>query len=368
MRKLIIQIPCYNEEKTLPRVIADLPRQIDGIDEIYTLVIDDGSTDNTCKVATDLGVDYIVRNGRNIGLAKSFNKGLAASLYLGADIIVNIDGDHQHRGQDIPKLVEPIIQNKADVVIGARNFKNRSEFSWWKGLLEGLGSYIVQRFSGTKVSDATCGFRALDRDAAANAMTTNTFTYTLELIIQAGHTGLKVLSVPIGLNPSQRKSRLFSSKIYFIFRQLGIMLKSFIFHRPMHFFSYLASFSFVICVAASMRIAYYLWFVGAEQIKFRSGTGAVLLISAIATLIFPIAGLLATVLVGIRDVLFDTRSRIRHMELVQKIPPIDCDIIKAPTHFQWKNVPSVAYALEDSKLNQKNLLLETEQELEQETL
>jgi len=333
--RLFVQIPCYNEEKTLPDVIASLPVRIEGIEEIHTLVIDDGSSDRTFDLAGELGVDHIVRNGRNIGLAKSFSKGLEACLHLGADIIVNIDGDAQHRGQDIPRLVQPILDRQADLVVGARDFEDRREFPRWKRLLEKVGTSVTRRLSNTPVTDATCGFRALDRAAAVRVLTINDYTYTVEMIVQAGRTGLRVASVPIGLNPARRESRLLKSTGSFVFRQLAIMLRTYIYHCPMRFFAWLAGLSLLVSAAAAARLAYFLLLADPERIKWRSGTAVLFQLGVISTLLFLMAGLLGTVLSGLRAIVLDSRSRLRNIELARQIPPLDCEISSAPVPFQW---------------------------------
>jgi len=325
--KLLIQIPCYNEENTLPDVLRSLPKRIEGIDEIRTLVIDDGSTDGTVEAARRCGADYLVRNGRNIGLARSFSKGLDACLHLGADVIVNMDGDTQHRGEDIPALVRPIIDRQADLVVGARDFTDRGQFPWWKNALEKLGSGVTRRLSGTTVPDATCGFRAMGRSAAVRMLTISDYTYTVEMILQAGRTGLKVGWVPIGLNAARRKSRLIKGTGSFIRRQLAIMLKTYIYYCPMRFFSWLAGASLAVSAGAAARPAYYLLFADPSMIKWRSGTGVVLQLGIVSTLLFLMAGLLGTVLSGLRAMTLDVRSHVRNIELARKIPPPDCEII-----------------------------------------
>lgn len=333
--KLFIQIPCLNEERTLPSVIADLPRKIEGIDEIYTLVIDDGSTDKTVEVAKRLGVDYIVRNGRNLGLAKSFSKGLEASLFLGADIIVNTDGDNQYKGADIAKLVKPILERHCDVVVGCRDIDKQGEFSWIKKILERLGSNVVRRLSGTNVPDTTSGFRAISRMAAIRFSIMSSFSYTLEMLIQAGRTGLKLDWVPIRTNPKSRDSRLFRSNVSFIFQQLKTLLIVYIFYCPMRFFNWLASVSFVVSVLMALRIIYFLWLADPTQLKFKTGSGILLLFSSIATVLFFITGLLSSILSGLRFLVIDIRSRTRNIELRQNIIPSDLHIITAPEFFKW---------------------------------
>ena len=216
--KLIIQIPCYNEEDTLPATLADLPRTIEGIDVIETLIIDDGSSDRTAEVARLHGVDHVVRFAANRGLARAFAAGLDAALKLGADVIVNTDADHQYQGGDIPRLVRPILRREADMVIGSRDLKNIAHFSWIKKLLQRIGSSFVRTLSDTDIPDTTSGFRAYSRNAAMRLNVLSDFTYTLETIIQAGASGLAIASVPVSTNTTMRASRLFSSSGEYILR------------------------------------------------------------------------------------------------------------------------------------------------------
>lgn len=335
--RLFIQIPCHNEADSLPEVVASLPRRIPGIKEIFLVVMDDGSTDATLDVARELGVDYIVRNPRNLGLARTFNKGIETCLHYGADIIVNIDGDNQHRGEDIPALVAPIIQRQADMVVGARNFQDRVNFGVLKRFLEKFGSHILSKLAKTNVPDATCGLRAMDRAAAINALTVNHFSYTLEMIIQAGQSGLRVDSVPIGLNPPTRESRLFKSKRSFIGRQMAVMLGTYILWAPRSFFFGLALFCFLVSLFASARIGYYLFFADPSMIKFRAGTGLLLYVSATSALLFFMAGLLGSLFSGLRSLCMDIRNRVRNMELHGRTPPLNCDIVEAASFFQWQH-------------------------------
>jgi glycosyltransferase involved in cell wall biosynthesis len=325
--KLFIQIPCFNEEKTLPSVISNIPSKIEGIDEIYTLVIDDGSTDNTVEVAKQLGVDYVVRNRRNLGLAESYIRGLDACLCLGADIVVNTDGDNQYACSDIEKLVKPILEKQADIVIGCRNIDDHKEFSRIKKYLQKLGSKVVSCISGTNIPDVTSGFRAINRKAAINISIMNKYTYTVDTLIQAGRTGMKIESVPIKTNPSLRESRLFKSIPEFIIQQIIIMVKVFIFYCPMRFFLCLASVSFVLTVLNALRILYYLFFAGTEDMKFKEGSGVLLLFSAFVTVLFVVAGLFGLVLSGFRLLVLDIRNRIRDMEIQQNILSPDLDLI-----------------------------------------
>lgn len=235
---LIIQIPCYNEAETLPQTIAALPTHIPGVDRIETLIIDDGSSDDTVAVAKKLGVDHIVRHPRNRGLAAVFQSGIDACLQLGADIIVNTDGDNQYPGDQIPQLVAPILQGKADMVIGDRETHNIGHFSPLKKMLQQWGSWVVRVASGTEVPDATSGFRAFSRDAAMRLVIFTKFTYTLETIIQAGKKGLIITSVPIRVNPPLRESRLFKSNWGYIKRNAATILRLYTFYEPLKTFSY----------------------------------------------------------------------------------------------------------------------------------
>jgi glycosyltransferase involved in cell wall biosynthesis len=328
--RLFIQIPCKDEEGTLPAVISDLPRKIDGIDEIRVLVVDDGSTDRTVEVARELGVDNIVRNRRNLGLSTAFGKGLDACLHLGADIIVNTDGDNQYKGEDIAKLVRPIVEKRADIVVGCRDISGHKEFSWYKKALQKLGSRVVRQISGTSVPDTTSGFRAIGRSAAIKLSHMNAFSYTLEMLIQAGRIMLDVDWVHVGTNPRLRESRLFKSIPDFMFRQTAIILKVYLFYFPMRFFGWLAGASFSLSIILVARIAHHLWFFSPDELKFKTGTGILLLFTAFAGVLFLACGFLGSVLSGLRFLMMDLRGRVRNMELHQKIAPHDIEIITIP--------------------------------------
>lgn len=235
--KLVIQIPCYNEEKTLAIALSELPKSIEGIDEIQVLVIDDGSTDKTVEVAKENGVEAFAILPNNLGLAKAFVAGLAKSLALGADIIVNTDADNQYCAADIEKLVRPILENSADIVIGSRPIENIKHFSLIKKALQKLGSGVMRFFSSTKIADATSGFRAFSRDAALQINVFDNYTYTLETIIQAKAKGLEIISVPVRVNPELRKSRLIKNNIDYIKRSTFTMIRMFIVYRPFRFFA-----------------------------------------------------------------------------------------------------------------------------------
>jgi glycosyltransferase involved in cell wall biosynthesis len=328
--KLIIQIPCLNEEETLPLVLADLPRTIEGIDEIRTLVIDDGSTDSTAEVAERLGVDYIITNERNVGLARSFSRGMDAALFLGADIIVNTDGDNQYKGSDVRKLVEPILEKRADVVIGCRDIGAIKEFSTLKKMLQRMGSHVVRRLSGTDIPDTTSGFRAMTRASAIRLSIMSGFSYTLEMLIQAGRTGLKVDWVPIGTNPKTRDSRLFRSSYDFVKEQVKAILFAYIFYCPLRFFSWFASVFLAISIIMAVRIAYFLWLSDPAKLKFKTGSGVLLLFSSVVTVLFFITGLLGAVLSGLRVLMIDIRSRLRNVELQQNLIPFDLNLKNPP--------------------------------------
>ena len=234
--KLIIQIPCYNEAETLEIALNDLPKHIDGIDEIEYLIINNGSKDDTVKVARNWGVHYVVNFKKNKGLAKGFMAGLDACLRNGADIIVNTDADNQYNGDDIEKLVRPILEGKADIVIGERPIDQTAHFSPLKKKLQHLGSWTVRVASKSDIPDAPSGFRAYSREAAMRLNVTNEYTYTLETIIQAGRDRIPMESVPIRTNPELRKSRLFSSMFGYVKRSMITIVRSFMMYKPLAFF------------------------------------------------------------------------------------------------------------------------------------
>lgn len=236
--KLIIQIPCLNEENTLPVTFADLPRQIPGIDVIEVMIIDDGSTDGTVAVARQLGINHIVHHTSNKGLAAAFKSGLDACLQLGADIIVNTDADNQYPGASIADLVAPIVDGHADMVIGDRQIQTIAHFSRSKKLLQKLGSAVVRYASGTEVPDAPSGFRALSREAAMRMNIFTGYTYTLETIIQAGKKNLTIAHVPIRTNPKTRESRLIKSTSRYLLRSIATILRLFLLYEPLRSFSY----------------------------------------------------------------------------------------------------------------------------------
>lgn len=235
--KLIVQIPCFNEEEYIAETLAQVPRRVEGFDEVETLIVDDGSDDRTVEVARAAGADHVVRHTTNLGLARAFRTGIEASLRLGADVIVNTDADNQYPGRDIPAVVGPIVAGKADIVVGDRRPGDLKGFSPWKRVLQRLGSAVVRRLSSTSIPDAVSGFRAFTRQAAMQINIISDFSYTIEMLIQAGHKGMAVTSVPIGCNPSTRPSRLFRSVPQFLWRSLVTMLRTYTMNQPLKVFS-----------------------------------------------------------------------------------------------------------------------------------
>lgn len=234
--KLIIQIPCYNEAETLQIALNDLPKHIDGIDEIEYLIINDGSEDKTVEVAMDWGVHYVVNFTRNKGLARGFMAGLDACLSHGADIIVNTDADNQYCGADIEKLVHPILEGKADIVVGERPIDETVHFSPLKKKLQHLGSWVVRKASNTNIPDAPSGFRAFSREAALHINVINEYTYTLETIVQAGRNKMAITSVPVRTNAELRKSRLFNSMFGYIKKSMLTIIRAYLMYKPLRFF------------------------------------------------------------------------------------------------------------------------------------
>ena len=253
----MIQIPCLNERDNLAATFEDLPRQVPGIDEIEVLVVDDGSTDGTADVAREIGVHHIVRFPKNRGLSVAHMAGIDACLRLGADIIVNTDADNQYKGSDIARLVQPILDGKADVVVGDRQTDKVAEFSWMKRVLQRWGSRVVRKASGTPVADSTSGFRALTRKAASMIFVHNRFTYTLETIIQAGQLGLVIANVDIVTNPSTRKSRLFKSIPEYVRRNGGVIMRAYNMYWPVQTFGLIAAALLIVGLGLGGRFAYF---------------------------------------------------------------------------------------------------------------
>jgi len=256
--KLIIQIPCYNEESTLEVALNDLPKHIEGIDEIEYLIINDGSTDRTVEVAMKWGVHHVVSFTRNKGLAKGFMAGLDACLRYGADIIVNTDADDQYCGEDIEKLVRPILEGRADIVIGERPIDQTAHFSPLKKKLQHFGSWVVRKASNTSIPDAPSGFRAFSREAALHINVLNEYTYTLETIVQAGHNSMAIISVPIRTNAELRPSRLFHSMFGYIKKSMLTIIRAYLMYKPLRFFVFLGLIPFLIGLILGIRYIVYI--------------------------------------------------------------------------------------------------------------
>ncbi len=309
--KLIIQIPCLNEAQTLEIALNDLPKHIDGIDEIEILIINDGSVDNTVEVARNWGVNYVVSFTKNKGLAKGFMAGIDACLRNGADIIVNTDADNQYCGADIEKLVRPILEGKADVVIGERPIDATEHFSPLKKKLQHFGSYVVRVASKTDIPDAPSGFRAFSRDAAMHLNVMNNYTYTLETIVQAGRTSMAITSVPIRTNGELRKSRLFHSMFGYVKRSMLTIVRAFMMYRPLTFFSILGLIPFTIGFAFVIRFLVF-FFRGAGNGHIQSLVfSSTLMMLGFMTFI---VGLQADVIANNRKLLEDIQYRVRRLD------------------------------------------------------
>lgn len=260
--KLIIQIPCFNEEDTLLQTLNDLPRSIDGIDKIEYLVINDGSSDKTTDVAKDWGVDYIVNFTQNKGLAKGFMAGIDVALENGADIIVNTDADNQYCGSDVEKLVRPILEQRADIVIGERPIDNTEDFTPLKKKLQKLGSWAVRQASNTDIPDAPSGFRAFSREAALKLNVVNDYTYTLETIVQAGREKIPIISVPVRTNSALRPSRLARTMLAYVRTSMLTILRAYLVYKPLKAFLFLSIFPAIPAIIIWIRFLYYFFTAG----------------------------------------------------------------------------------------------------------
>jgi glycosyltransferase involved in cell wall biosynthesis len=311
--KLIIQIPCFDEEETLPLTLADLPREVPGFDVVEWLVIDDGSRDRTAEVARSLGVDHVVQHRRNRGLAAAFLTGLDTALHAGADVIVNTDADNQYDATGIPSLTRPVLEGIADIVVGERPIESISEFSGMKKRLQRLGSSVVRRFSHTDIRDAASGFRSFNREAAMRMQVFGRYTYTLETLVQAGWEGLTVTSVPIRVNPQTRESRLVKSTGQYVRRSAQTIIRSFALYRPFRFFFYVGLLPFTLGAVLLGRwlLLYFL------EDEYRSRipslvVGAVCLLVAVQIWV---VAFLADLSAATRRMLSESRVRERRLEL-----------------------------------------------------
>ena len=314
--KLIIQIPCYNEAETLEIALNDLPKHIDGVDEIEYLIINDGSKDNTVEVAKNWGVNYVVNFKQNKGLAKGFMAGLDACLRNGADIIVNTDADNQYVGEDIAQLIRPILDGKADMVVGERPIDQTEHFSPLKKKLQHFGSWVVRKASRTDIPDAPSGFRAYSRDAALRMNVVNEYTYTLETIVQAGRNKMAITSVPIRTNGELRPSRLFNSMMGYVKKSMLTIIRAFLMYRPLMFFSTLGGIMSLVGVGIGIRFLCYLF----------AGTGAGHVQSLILASMMIILGVM-TIIVGLqgdiiaanRKLLEDIQYHVRKLDYDQEM-------------------------------------------------
>ena len=310
--KLIVQIPCYNEEHTLPETFNDIPREIEGVDTVEIMIIDDGSTDRTVEVAKSLGVDHIIRNKNNRGLARTFRKGIDECLKLGADIIVNTDGDNQYAGWDIPKLIKPILDEKADVVVGDRKTQDIQHFTPLKKLLQRLGSYVVKKVSGVQVPDAVSGFRAYSREAALQLNIISPFSYTIEALIQSGKKHMAVSHVPVETNAKTRESRLFTSIPKFIERQLTTIVRMYTMYQPLRVFVLIGGAITIVGLIPIIRFLIF-YMIGDGNGHLQSLIlGGVLTVLGIITFLIAI---LADLINFNRQLVEQTLEKVRRMEL-----------------------------------------------------
>ena len=309
--KLIIQIPCYNEEETLEITLNDLPKKIEGIDEIEYLIINDGSKDKTVEIAKRWGVHHIVNFNQNRGLAKAFMAGLDGCLRNGADIIVNTDADNQYCGADIEKLVKPILKGEADMVVGARPIDETEHFSYMKKRLQRIGSLAVRIASRTKVEDAPSGFRAMTREVALRINVINDYTYTLETIVQAGRNRIAVKSVPIRTNPELRSSRLFKGIWSYVKKSMVIIIRAYMTYEPLKCFTYLSILPFIIGLGIGLRFLYFIA-IGEGYGHVQSLIlGCTLIIIGFLTFMI---GLVSDLIAANRKILSDTQYHTRRME------------------------------------------------------
>ena len=309
--KLIIQIPCYNEAETLEIALNDLPKHIDGIDEIEYLIINDGSKDNTVEVARKWGVNYVVNFKRNKGLAHGFMAGIDACLRNGADIIVNTDADNQYVADDIDKLVRPIIEGKSDIVIGERPIAQTEHFSPLKKKLQHFGSWVVRKASNSDIPDAPSGFRAFSREAALRLNVTNEYTYTLETIVQAGRNKIAQTSVPIRTNGELRPSRLFNSMMGYVKKSMVTILRAYLMYSPLKTFSILAIITFLSGFGINVRYLVYMAMGDGAGHTQSLILGSTLIMMGFMTFVI---GLLADIIAKNRKILEDVQYHVRKLD------------------------------------------------------
>ncbi len=317
--KLIIQIPCYNEADSLPETLADLPLSLPGITHIETMVIDDGSTDGTVQVARQLGVDHILQLPYHMGLAAVFRLGLEACLKHGADIIVNTDADNQYVSADIQKLIEPILEGRAQLVIGDRRVLTLQHFSPFKRLLQHLGSWVVARAAGIPAPDATSGFRALTREMALRTLVLSNYSYTLETIIQAGAHNIPVEFVSVRTNPRKRPSRLMRSTSHYLRQSIPTILRAYAMYQPLRVFSVIGTVFVVAGLIPAIRFLIYRYLLGI-------GTGNIqsLILSAVLLILgfqIYLIGLLADLIAFNRKMLEEQNYRLKRLELETSLHP-----------------------------------------------
>jgi glycosyltransferase involved in cell wall biosynthesis len=320
--KLIIQIPCLDEQDTLPATLADLPRELEGFDAVEWLVVDDGSTDRTIEVARAHGVDHIVRLTNNKGLATAFQAGLDASLKLGADVVVNTDADNQYDGHDIPKLVQPILEGRADMVVGNRVVESIEHFSPLKKRLQRLGSWVVRGASGTDVPDTTSGFRAYNREAAIQVQVVSKYTYTLETIIQAGKMLVAVEHTPVGTNPKTRESRLFPSMWSYVRRNTISIFRIYALYEPLKVFMTAAA---VVGVASFVIWARFIYF-------YIDGSGSGHVQSLILGAVLFIAAVQLAALGVVGDIL--AGSRVLQQRILERVRRVELQLGVEPSHYE----------------------------------
>lgn len=311
--KLIVQIPCFDEEQTLPAVIRDIPRQVPGIDQVEILVIDDGSSDLTSEVARECGVDHVIRFPRNRGLGQAFKAGFDACLRLGADIIVNTDGDNQYFGGDIGKLVAPILSGRADMVIGDRQTQAIDHFSALKRYLQVLGSRVISRLAGVQVPDVASGFRAFSRECALQLSTFANFDHTAEHVIEAGYKKLAVASVAVRTNPKTRESRLFSNIGKFVFKSGEISLRTSARYTALKIFAGCGVLTFVAGFCLGVRFLYFFFFTDEGGLHVQSLILAAILLLAGFQMF--LTGVIADLIATNRSLLEDALQRIKKLEL-----------------------------------------------------